>query len=168
MEAGKCEASSFADIEMKLFIKRQKTNESVNPLVPGMQNVKIRQFIIGCLLRVSIVQMLVCLDAHYIVSVRDQLVNYAPIGGFYFGANWRILFRGTNGSRSGGSAYRKPEFQWPLPRLSQAGQVPRRQRTFPGQQQESVLTRERSKQELVLPREKRLLFILGTTINAWL
>ena len=37
-----------------------------NPLVPGMQNVKIRQFIIGCLLRASIVKRpVVCLDAHY-------------------------------------------------------------------------------------------------------
>ena len=46
-----------------------------NPLVPGMQNVKIRQFIICRLLMVCFVKWPVCLDAHK-MSVRDQWVNW--------------------------------------------------------------------------------------------
>ena len=37
----------------------------LNPFVSGMQNVKIRQFIIVCLLTVCIVKRQVCLNAHY-------------------------------------------------------------------------------------------------------
>ena len=44
----------------------------LNPLVPGMQNLKIRQFNIGCLI-VSTVKRLVCLDTHY--SERQGLMG---------------------------------------------------------------------------------------------
>ena len=37
---------------------------NLNPLVPGMQNLKIRKFNICCLLFVCFVKRLVCLDAH--------------------------------------------------------------------------------------------------------
>ena len=36
----------------------------INPLVPGMQDVKICQFIINCLPTVSFVKRLVCFNAH--------------------------------------------------------------------------------------------------------
>ena len=46
--------------------------EDVNPLVPGMQNVKIRQFIVSCLLIICLVKRLVCLDAHYIKAYSEK------------------------------------------------------------------------------------------------
>ena len=70
----------FASIKAKKIslnlASRQEANrvelfKKLNPFVPGMQNAKIRQLIVSCLLRVSIVKRPVCLDAHYIVSVRD-------------------------------------------------------------------------------------------------
>ena len=46
---------------------------SINPLVPGMQNIKIRQIVIGCRITVGFVKRLVCLDAHY--SERQVLMG---------------------------------------------------------------------------------------------
>ena len=58
-----CECSEVGGLKAPLF-----NPQSVNPLVPGMQAIQIRQFIIDCRLTVCVVKRLVCLDAH---CVRD-------------------------------------------------------------------------------------------------
>ena len=66
--------SQFAsNAQFNLSLLMANLLHRLNPLVPGMQNVKIRQFIIGCLLRFSIVKRLACLDAHY--SERQGLIG---------------------------------------------------------------------------------------------
>ena len=59
---------------------------SIYPLVPGMQNKKIRQFITGWLLIVGFVKKLVCLDAHYYsersrTNGLNQIINFLVIHG---------------------------------------------------------------------------------------
>ena len=53
--------------------KNKNPQTCVNPLVPEMQNLKIRQFIIDCLPTVCFVKRPVCLDAHY--SERQGLMG---------------------------------------------------------------------------------------------
>ena len=59
---------------MLIVTKILKINKNaINPLVPGMRNIQIRQYIIVCLLIVCLVKMLFYLEDHY--SERQGLMG---------------------------------------------------------------------------------------------